>query len=166
VQSLFTMMAMQLLSLQRWKIDLLLADLEREPDSGTRLLNIVEVVEELTAHLAVKKNVVYPAIDDAHASALVACWQGDLATRRGLLLLARATYHDELCAHRVRQLRRAIEAQATNDRVVLDAIEETLTTAAVQRVGREVERFHAACMHSRRDAVRAAGRVDDIAVAS
>ncbi len=140
-----------LLSLQVWKIDEILASIQNEPDAAQRVVLIVQLVEELTAHLAVKKNVVYPKVCDAQASALVGSWLGNAAVRRDLVLLVRASYHDEACAHRTRELRVRLAAHARHDEELLESLEQTLTPPASQLLVEEAERFHTACMRARRD---------------
>jgi hypothetical protein len=143
-----------LLCLQAWKIEELLQAVESEPAAARRLFLIVELVEHVTAHLAVKKNVIYPMIADTCASALVESWQGSSAVRRALVLVARTTFDDALCHLRVRQLRAALAAHAAQDERLVDGLEEDLSPHESDMLGRDAERFHAACMKARRDFVR------------
>jgi hypothetical protein len=144
-----------LLRQQHETIDGMLAHLLGEHDSGRRLLLVVDVVEHVTAHLAVIKNVVHPAVDDCLSTALTKdSAHGSTAARRALLLVARACCDDELCATRVRELRAAMDAYAARTWRLVELLELVLPERAGETLCAEAERFFAACMGARKNAVR------------
>jgi hypothetical protein len=144
------MKAMALLCLQQWRIDQLLATLDEEADHAHSVALVVEIVEHVMAHLAMKKNVVYLAVDDTQASALVASWQGNAAARRGLKLLVQAAAHPEVCRARARALRATLDAHAQHDEALVLALEATLSGDEADRLGGEAERYYAACIYAHR----------------
>ncbi len=144
--------AKAIVTLQARKLDELLVAIEADADPARRVRRIVEVIEKLIAHLAVKKNILYPMIGDAHASVLVGSWMGTAAVHRGLLRLARASRHDELCTLRAKELRASLAEHSRQDERVLEALEDTLAPPEYDRLGRQAERFHDACLRARRDA--------------
>ncbi len=139
-----------LLSDQALAIERLLGRIEGESDAERRVGLIVELVEELTAHLAVKKNVLYPMAGSAHPGALQRCVEGNAAVRRDLVHLVRASYHDEMCAARVTELRATLADHRRLDEHLLDMLEHMLSPHASRLLGEQVERFHSACMRARR----------------
>jgi len=138
-----------LLCLQYWQIDDLLAALLDERNGKLRVARVVELVEKIAAHLAVKKNVLYPAIDDTLASALVASWLDNTAALHALHALATAASDAAACAARARALRETLETSARLDESLAVALEASLPPAVSELLGSEAERFHAACMYAR-----------------
>ena len=143
-----------LLNLQVGRIEELLSAVEDEVLAARRIFKIVELVEHVTAHLAVKRNVVYPMVASPESSALVTSWEGSATVRRALVLLARASYHDELCRQRTRQLRAALVSHSAHDERLIDDLEGSLSVRQSEALGRDAERFHDACMAARRDQLR------------
>lgn len=144
------MLTSMLLRRQHETIDALLVGLLAEPDSGRRLLLVVDVVEHVTAHLAVVKNIVHPAVDDVLSAALATSLQSSTAARRGLLLLARACCDDDLCARRVRHLRSTMSDHAVRTARLVELLELVLPVAAGEALCREASRFYDACMGARK----------------
>jgi hypothetical protein len=138
-----------LLCLQHWQIDQLLEGLLDERDRARRIERIVELIERVIAHLAVKKNVLYPVVDDTSASALVESRHGCTAALRALHALAVAATDDRSWAARARALRETLDDLAQKDEGLAVALEASIAPAVAELLGGEAERYHAACMYAR-----------------